>query len=70
MLTISEKYCFIKLFAATNNNGQIIKIQCLWGMQKNLATDFGPVGLEFDLSFRENLICNKNKTTLELGTEI
>lgn len=39
-------------------------------MQKNLATDFGPAGSEFDLSFRENLICNKNKTTLELGTEI
>lgn len=38
------------------------------GMQKKLATNLGPTGLEFEFYFRENLICNKTKTTLHLGT--
>lgn len=45
--TIVKNYCFIKLFAKTSND-ELLKSSVWGGMQKKLATDFGPTGFQFD----------------------
>lgn len=52
MFTIIENYCFIKLFAKINNDELLKSSVCKGEYKKELTTDFGPVGLEFDLYFR------------------
>lgn len=66
-LSVIEKFCFIKLFGTVIND-ELLK-SSVWGNADKLATDWGPLGLGFDLSFRENLVCSKTETALDLGTE-